>query len=302
MPAPTTYTLTPEQQLLLRELLVKGNYVPLEVPYTTIAVKNDTCRINLYTSGKCVIQGKGAQEFIEFQLEPKVLFPTTVVPEPPEPITPHFGVDESGKGDYFGPLCTCAVYADEELAPQLIDAGAKDCKLISDKQVLSVGERLRAILGERFSVVMINPERYNQLREQQTNLNNLLAWCHAKCIVKALEKVPTCSRALSDQFAAPHLVKSALKRLQCSIHLDQCHRAESDVAVAAASVIARECFLRQLMRLSERAGLTLPKGATHVIDTAVQLVRNQGVDALRLYCKLHFKTTAEVIAKAESNP
>lgn len=292
-----TYQLTPRQQTLLKELLEQGNYLPVNVPYSTLAVKTPTCRITLYTSGKCVIQGKTAAEFVEFQLEPQVIFPTQGPPQPTPHETPHFGVDESGKGDYFGPLCTCAVYTDADLSPQLLAAGAKDCKVISDQQVLKTGPRLRAILGNRYSLVMINPERYNQIRDQRTNLNRLLAWCHAKAICKALEQTPTCPRALSDQFGNPQLIQGELDRMHCSIHLDQRPRAETDVAVAAASVIARECFLRQLAKLSDLAGMPLPKGATHVVDAAVQLVRTKGVDSLKHYCKLHFKTTEAVLAK-----
>ena len=145
-----TFKLTPEQQEILEMLLRTGNYRPCEVPYTIVAVEAPSwkCHVNLYTSGKCLVQGKGAQEFVLNILEPMVLGEVGVGYEDildPRQLEPHMGVDESGKGDFFGPLCICAAYTDRELSEKLKAAGARDCKQMSDKQVLVVGAKLRSL-------------------------------------------------------------------------------------------------------------------------------------------------------------
>ncbi len=303
MPSDNIYTraLTSAEQERLIQLLTSGNFKPVSVPHTRIAVEADKCRVNLYNSGKCMIQGKGTRDFILFHLEPEVLLAAGLGYEDvtAEPVTPHMGIDESGKGDYFGPLVACAAYVDAALADQLRKADVRDCKTLSDKQVLAIGEQIRNILGkERFAVVMINPVKYNELYTKIRNVNSILAWAHARCIEDLLEKVPDCPRALADQFANPKVVERALMKKGRQIKLEQRTKAESDIAVAAASVIARECFLRQLARLGEPLQTKLPKGASDLVrNAAINLVREKGADTLLSAAKCHFKTTDAVLAE-----
>lgn len=290
-----SFVLTLEQQRHLRDLLNDSRFNPLTVPYTVVAVETGTCRICLYTSGKCTIQGKGAPDFIEFELEPKVILPTGgagIINRPPE--APHMGSDESGKGDYFGPLVVCAVYVNANIAEKMYDIGIRDCKTLSDRQVEALGSEVMRLLGNRYAVVQINPTKYNELYERVSNVNKILAWAHARVIENLLLAVPDCPMALADQFGGEHLIQQALFEKGRRIKLEQRHKAESDIAVAAASVIARCLFLRELTVLGKTAGLQgpLPKGASSiVIETARGIFEKKGPDALKDLCKWHFKTT-----------
>lgn len=292
--------LTPEEADLLYGILSKGNYIPVEVPHTRIAVKRPDLGVNLYKSNKVLVQGAGTEDFVKFVLEAEVTRKPLYGNEEAafkESAYPHMGTDESGKGDYFGPLVVVAAYTDGKLAPKMAELGAKDCKALSDKQVFSIGKSLREFLGPgRFSSVAIGPKKYNELMKKGGNLNSLLAWAHATAIESLQKKLPLCDRALSDKFADDRLIAGNLKRKNVSINLEQRHKAESDIAVAAASVIAREIFLGWLEKTSSERGVKLPKGAScQVIEAGKLFVSKFGEDCLCEVAKLHFKTTDSVL-------
>ena len=267
------------------------------------AVKDKT-NIVVYKSGKLTVQGKDTEEFVLFVLEPEILKTSgfgyeekiATVETPEEPFFPHGGVDESGKGDFFGPLVIAGVFVDEETEPILRKLGVKDSKIIkSSKQIKAIAAKIRQTVSGKFSVVAIGPAAYNRLYGDFNNLNKLLAWGHAKVIETLLEKVPECKDVLSDKFAAEHLIKNALQERGRKINLRQKTKAESDIAVAAASILARDRFLWAMEKLSEDAGLELPKGAgVKVSQTGERIAREQGVDALENLVKLHFKTYKEI--------
>jgi ribonuclease HIII len=208
------------------------------------------------------------------------------------------GVDESGKGDYFGPLVIAAAYIDPALAVEFRKLNVRDSKTItSDRVAEKMAGDLRKLLINRFSVVVVGPRAYNRLYAQIKNVNRLLAWGHARAIENLLAAVPDCPRALSDQFGPRHRIETALKARGVKIKLDQRHKAESDPAVAAASVLARAGFLHGLRELSKKIAIELPKGAsTTVQDVARQIIAKQGPAALGDVAKLHFKTTDAVLA------
>ena len=296
-----TFVLNSEQQASLKTLLEMGNYKRKPVPHTTIAVEADNCVVNLYTSGKCLVQGSGAEDFVLFFLEPNVLQCATVGYEEilnPDLVAPHMGIDESGKGDFFGPLTACAVYVDPDLAHAMQELGVKDCKQMTDKAIFFVGAKTRQLLTpKRFSLVSIGPEAYNRLYAKMRNVNTLLAWAHARCIENLLETVPGCPRAVADQFGAKQVIERALMKKGRSIKLEQRHKAESDIAVAAASVLAREAFLRSLAKLGEVHGATFHKGASEQVkDAAAGLVKKSGPDILLRTAKCHFRTADQVLA------
>jgi len=211
-----TFVLNKEQQEALKILLRMGNYRPKQVPHTVIAVEAQDCVVNLYKSGKCLVQGKGAEDFVLFFLEPNVLQTATVGYEEtlnPDLVAPHMGIDESGKGDFFGPLVACAVYVDPDIAHAMQELGVKDCKQLSDKAVFFIGTKTRQLLGpKRFAMVSIGPEAYNRLYAKIRNVNSLLAWAHARCIENLLETVPECPRAVADQFGAKQVIERALMK------------------------------------------------------------------------------------------
>jgi len=209
----------------------------------------------------------------------------------------RIGTDESGKGDYFGPLVVAAFFLPEGQDEVLRELGVKDSKRTSDGRCSEIA----AILKRSYpfhSVVTIGPGKYNELWGKLRNLNRLLAWGHARAIENVLERVPA-GKAVTDQFGDERFVRNALLRKGREIELVQMPRAEEDPAVAAASILARAEFLARLGDLSRTVGIELPKGASELVEAAaVKLVREKGPDILQTVAKTHFKTTVRVLAAA----
>lgn len=204
----------------------------------------------------------------------------------------HIGVDESGKGDYFGPLVIAACYVDDWHLAEL--EGVRDSKKLTDRVAMQLADTIRRTCPH--SVVAIGPQKYNELYARHKNLNKLLSWGHAQAIENVLEKQPS-ELAISDQFGDPSYIKWLLEKNGQSIELRSVVRAESDIAVAAASILARAEFLRRLARLSEEFGVSLPKGASQaVIEAGRTFVKRHGEAALSNVAKLHFKTTESVLS------
>jgi ribonuclease HIII len=248
-----------------------------------------------------VVQGKETESFIQFTLEPEVLGEARLGYEDlhhPERFAPHFGIDESGKGDFFGPLVIAGAYTNEPIARHLLEAGIRDSKSIgSDAQIRKFAEVIRATPGLVSEVIVVSPEKYNPLYEKIGNLNRLLAWGHARVIENLCERKPDCPSALSDQFANPIVLQRALMEKGRKIELRQQTKAESDYAVAAASILAREKFIDWLADAEKKWGVKFPKGASGaVLEAARALVHQHGPDALRSTAKLHFKTAQQALA------
>jgi ribonuclease HIII len=219
---------------------------------------------------------------------------------PFDAIFPSIGTDESGKGDFFGPLVCAGVYVDETSAEVLQSMGVRDSKRLTDRHCRELAAGIKATSRSLYSVVEIGPARYNELYEQfrreGKNLNTLLAWAHARVLENLLTRID-CSRAVTDQFADPRFVQAKLQEHGKKIELIQMPRAEVHVAVAAASILARARFLERLEELSAQFGMTLPKGASPAVILAGQaLVKRFGQGVLRQVAKLHFKTTLQVLA------
>jgi len=204
----------------------------------------------------------------------------------------HIGTDESGKGDFFGPLVIAAVCPDENAAKLFMDAGIKDSKKITDKKILALEPIIKQ--NAEYSVIVISNPRYNELYAKINNLNKLLAWGHARAIENVLEKTD-CKYALSDKFGDESLIQSALMEKGRNIKLEQMVRAESDVAVAAASVLARAAFVHKINDMQKEFGIEFPKGcAPQVKDAARNFVSKYGYEDLTKVCKKHFKTYKEI--------
>jgi ribonuclease HIII len=207
------------------------------------------------------------------------------------------GVDESGKGDFFGPLCIAGVYVNESVINAWKDAGIRDSKNISsDKRIRELAELIRKTPGCLSSVVPVGNEAYNRLYTKLKSVNTLLAWGHARVIENLMgmrDKMnPPPIRAISDQFASnKNVVAKALMPLGREIELVQKHRAEEDVAVAAASILARHEFVSRLGALEKQFETKLPRGASAAVDAAAkELVERYGAGTLAKVSKLHFRT------------
>jgi len=206
----------------------------------------------------------------------------------------HIGTDESGKGDYFGPLVIAGVYLPDEQESVFREIGVRDSKRFSDNRVRELAEIIKR--GYVHSVVSIGPERYNALYLNLRNLNRLLAWGHSRAIENILGEVP-CRLAITDQFGDKAYVLNALMKKGQRIELIQRPKAEEDMAVAGASILARAEFLKRLYFLSQDVGLALPKGASPLVEeAAVELIRRHGQEVLEKVAKTHFKITGRVLA------
>jgi len=282
--------------MLLREL--GFDFSPK--PYTLFFAQKNKLSVAVYEKGpKILLQGRGIEDFVSFELEPKILGEARLGYEEvhsPEMFEPHFGVDESGKGDFFGPLVIAGAFTDRAIARTFLENGIQDSKRIgSDAKIRGLAKLIRQTAGTAFDVVLIGPERYNALYEKFGNLNSLLGWGHARVIENLLAKRPDCPRALSDKFADARVIEKALLQHGQRIQLDQKTKAESDFAVAAASILAREAFIDWLERQGKRAGITLGRGVSAAIkETARQIVEKEGPEALRRYAKVHFRTAHEI--------
>ena len=295
-----THALTNEQATKLRALLEALGFEFSPKPYTIFFAQKNKLTVAVYEKGpKVLIQGRGVEEFVQFELEPKILGEAKLGYEEvhsPEMFEPHFGVDESGKGDFFGPLVISGVYVDRGIARKLFDAGVVDSKRItSDNRIRALAETIRKTSQGLTETVLIGPAKYNELYEKFGNLNKLLGWGHARVIENLLAKKPGCQRSLSDQFADARVIEQSLLRHGRKITIEQRPRAESDIAVAAASVIAREGFINWLERKGKELGLRLERGVSpNVKETARKLVETKGADVLREVAKVHFRTAHEI--------
>lgn len=299
-----TRTLTAPEQSRLVQHLQTGGYDTAPVQYARAAGKKSGLNVVLYTSGKLVVQGKGTREWLEFVFEPEIL--QGLLPDSSAPAggaegqeidaSPRIGIDESGKGDFFGPMVIAGFLLTPALETLLRELGVRDSKqMASDAQMLRIADVLQQKAPSQVEVLCLLPPTYNRLVDKMGSVNRVLAWGHATVLENLLTRHPEVKKAVADQFGPEHQIRQALKTRGKTIELIQRHRAESDPAVAAASILARAGFVRAMQALGEQAGMTLPKGATHVRTPAEQLVRNKGPEVLREVAKTHFRTTRQVL-------
>src|ERR1700736_5359698 len=295
-----TSLLTSEQANKLRALLTELGFEFSPKQYTLFFAQKNKVSVAVYEKGpKVLIQGRGVEEFVQFELEPKILGEARLGYEEvhsPDMFEPHFGIDESGKGDFFGPLVISGVYVDRGIARQLLDAGVQDSKRVgSDARIRTLAEIIQQAAIGLTDTVLIGPAKYNELYRKFGNLNSLLGWGHARVIENLLEKKPDCPRSLSDQFADAAVIERSLLAHGRKIRIEQRTKAESDVAVAAASILAREAFINWLEREGKALGLRLDRGVSPgVKETAKKIVETTGAAGLREVAKVHFRTAHEV--------
>jgi len=303
-----TYTvkLDDEQMAKLLAICRARSWEPFEVAYTRFAFKAEQAKVNIsaYTSGKVVIAGKGTEDFVRDTLEPEVTGAAKLGYDEvlhPDWFEAHAGLDESGKGDFFGPVTTATVIGDRAAVELWLEAGVKDSKKITEGQIFKLEDIIRNTRGvvvETFAWEYMT--KYNELMLRPgANLNRLLAWQHAKGLVAALNRrmVPW---GLLDQFTEQPLVQKELAKSPIkNFELRMRTKAEEDPVVAAASVCARAEYVRQMVALSRKFGAKLQKGAGPLVKTQAHgIIEKFGVKALGEYAKLHFRTAYEVVSAA----
>lgn len=300
-----TVKLDDAQMDKLKGILQARGWTPFEVAYTRFAFKADHLKVNVcaYTSGKVVVAGKGTEDFVRDIIEPEVTGAAKLGYDDvlhPEWFESHAGLDESGKGDLFGPVVAATVVADKPAIEAWIKAGVKDSKKIAELQIFRLDALIRDTKGAVVRTVFCGMPKYNELMSRPgANLNRLLAWQHATALEQALteKRVPW---GLLDQFSEQPLTQRELARKGVKdFDLKMRTKAEEDPVVAAASIVARAEFQRQIVNLSKQFGEKLQKGAGPLAKAqARQIVDRLGAPALRDYAKLHFRTVYEVVSEA----
>jgi ribonuclease HIII len=318
----TTYTIPRgDRESLQQQLQARGGDELPPGPYESWRVKlsdgASQATAIMYQSGKLVIAGHApafdqALAIVEAvgkpvaSKRPPARPATSAADEAPSENEPHIGTDEAGKGDFFGPLVTAGVYVDERTAKLLRTLSVRDSKLVGDRELRGLATNIRNVVeDDKRAVIILAPKRYNelykQMRSEGKNLNTLLAWAHTRVIEDLIGHGLRPKFILSDQFGDKRYIESRLMvdtRLS-GVPVIQMHRAEADVAVAAASILARDAFLGWLERAGRSLGLTVPKGASpKVIETGKLLVSRMGADGLKEYAKVSFKTMNQIVPGA----
>ena len=300
-----TVKLDDAQMEKLKGICVTRGWTPFEVAYTRFAFKVDHLKVNVsaYTSGKVVIAGKGTEDFVRDVIEPEVTGAAKLGYDEvlhPDWFEPHAGLDESGKGDFFGPVVAATVIAEKSAIESWIKAGVKDSKRITELQIIRLDKIIRETRGVVVRTWFCGMPKYNELMARpRANLNSLLAWMHASALNEALaqKRVPW---GLLDQFTEQPLVQRELaKKGVKDFELKMRTKAEEDPVVAAASVVARAEFQRQIGMLSKKFGERLQKGAGPLVkEQGARIIEKFGARGLGDFAKLHFRTAYEVVSTA----
>jgi ribonuclease HIII len=295
-----TYIIPAQSYQSLQEFLEDNDYSFEDRPHQIFLARKKGLVINLYSNGKIVIAGTDVaerqrlEEFlatIEAQTSTKVAKAYAAI----EAVGTRIGTDEAGKGDFFGPLVIAGALANESQASLLAQLGVKDSKALSDGSIMKLALAIKHLLGpKQYSVITIGPSKYNQLFKQMKNLNRLLAWGHARAIENLLESHRDCHLAIADQFGDQSYIEQALLKRGQTIQLIQTPKAEREITVAAASILARNAFVASLQELNARYKFAFPRGATTVIVSAEQFVEKYGARALFEVAKVHFKTSKKI--------
>lgn len=283
--------ITKEQANRIKQLFEKIGASFDSVQYSVWRAKTSNFQAIYYTSGKLLIQGKEIDSIVK-QIEKSDITQSEISLINTNG-KKYIGTDESGKGDFFGPLVIAGVQADDINKQKFIDLGVKDSKKLDDNKILKMANVIKA--NSIHSIVVINPQKYNELYNKFNNLNKLLAWGHARVIENILEKSP-CEYALADKFGDESLIKNALMTKGKNITLNQSVRAEADIIVAAASILARAEFVKRMQEFSKRYEINFSKGASSiVIKQAKEYIEKYSKGRLNEIAKMHFKTAKELM-------
>jgi ribonuclease HIII len=272
-----------------------------------LARDDETAKLNVYRTGKISTGGRasGLRELLEgwrtsqTSVGGRRASTARAGRRPLLDGTPRLGIDEAGKGDYFGPLVVAGVRITRaETASKLQAIGVRDSKEIRAPGISRISGRILEAVGpNNVHVISLPPPEYESRRAVAGNVNRLLSELDATIMGKLVDEVEV---VVVDEFA-----RSARSYLEPfvpdGVRLEVRTRAEDDAAVAAASIVARARQLEEIERLSERVGFRLPLGATHVVEAGRRVVGELGEDGLAEVAKIHFATTRQVLGTAEQS-
>jgi len=299
-----------KEQLALKQITRLSNSLstkslivsePIRNQYSyQINISNKTDRISLHVffgkkGNKIVVQGnkelKLYKEVSELVFGEKFLNNEKTESEPDYP---YIGTDESGKGDYFGPLVVAGVYVNQKTGNFLRSVGIRDSKELSDHQIIQFASEIIKSMDIVYDVILISPEKYNQLYEKMGNLNRMMGWAHARVIENLLQKCDA-KDVISDKFGNEKIILDSLQQKGSLINLKQVTKAERFTAVAAASILARDVVISWFNIQSKKYKLQIMKGSsTEVEKIAKSVLKNYGEETLSKLVKLHFKTSKKI--------
>jgi len=295
-----TLIILPEKFEQFKDFLAKNFFSFEERPHQYFLARKQGLVVNLYNNGKIVIGGTDNNErtnvtaFLD-TLQAEQHHKNIKEYAPIDVAGARIGTDEVGKGDYFGPLVIAGVLANEAQILKMESLGIKDSKSLSDTTVQNFSGQVKKIVGQQqYSIIVISPIKYNLLIAKMNNLNRLLGWGHARAIENILIHHNKCQTAISDQFGDQSFIENALMKLGKKIQLIQTPKAEREMTVAAASILARSESVNRMNEMSRGYGFEFPRGATDVIPTAENFVNKFGYQALLNVAKIHFKTTSKI--------
>ncbi|HUW42624.1 MAG TPA: ribonuclease HIII [Thermoplasmata archaeon] len=266
-----------------------------ERPHQVFLARYNPLTVNLYKSGKLTFGGNDPilQREVEWflsKLGAKADKPASGIGFDGKM---RIGTDESGKGDFFGPLVVAGVLVTPETEKALQKAGVRDSKKVgTDKRIAEIARGIKDFVGqEGFNVVTIGPAKYNELHEKMGSVNRILGWAHARVMENLLKENADCRLAIADQFGDPDYISRSLMEKGRRIELIQIHKGERDIAVASASILAREAFLISMSKMNEEFGMYFPRGASEVIEAAKEFSGRYGKEKLNAVAKMHFSTS-----------
>lgn len=279
-----------------------SHFIERKAPGVIFAAKLPDTAITMYKSGKLMFQGGGAErEAARWGTVEKTATPLSTIGAKGDVLPNNFatmsvlGSDETGTGDYFGPITVAAVYVPTSKIELMNELGVKDSKMLTDDYMRKIAPDLRSACVH--SVLVLRNEKYNNLQAKGYSQGKMKAMMHNKALQNTLSKMAPEKPEfiLIDQFAERGVYYNYLKNerelvqenVYFSTKAEQLH-----VAVATASILARAAFLKEMDRLSDITGLTLMKGASNKVDVqAARIWRNQGEEFLRSITKWHFANT-----------
>lgn len=290
-----------ESVKILKDYLEKKGFNFEDRPHQFFLARKPGAVINVYKTGKIVFGGRDHVEIEEIKKFLESIGAEEVEKDnkdyPPLSLKgPRIGTDEVGKGDYFGPLVIAGVLIDDALEDELKKLKVKDSKSLSETTIRSLAHDIRNLLGKkRYEILWITPIKYNLLYKKLGNVNKILGWGHARVIENLLGNGVKCNLAVADQFGDPGYIKNALMEKGKRIRLVQVPNAERDIAVATASILARDKFLWKIEDLSETYAIEFPRGAGEKVDkVGKEFVKLYGANALQNVAKIHFSNTLRI--------
>ncbi|MFW5782239.1 MAG: ribonuclease HIII [Candidatus Muiribacteriaceae bacterium] len=253
--------------------------------YQSLNLKRPDCNIILYSSGKMVIQGRQSEHYF-------MIFSESLSPSP----YAHYGSDEAGKGDFFGPLTVCSCYVSEKDFRTILTLGIKESKGMSRESVHRQAKELKSFIP--YKCVVISPEKYNSLYKKIGNLNKMLDWAHKKSNSLLCDIMGNSDDIYIDKYS---------KSIDISIpghNIIKEEKAERHPAVGAASIIAKQEFISWIEKKEKEIGMKIPLGSSNVKSAAVKIAEKKGIAFLETLCKKHFRTYGEIrnIISAQSLP